>query len=237
MTEIAHVLLLSLAAGITIPIGAHLAFVFQSHRAWLSSTARHGIIAFGGGVLLSAVSLVLVPEGVALVPLGYTVVAFILGGLCFCVLDRVLARRAGAVGQVMAMIVDFIPEALAMGATLASGEPVGLVLALLIATQNLPEGFNAFAQAASQTGVRVKRVLAAFWAMVLLGPLCGIAGFYLLADNPHALGTIMLFAAAGIIYLTFEDIAPAVPIDQSWLPPLGAVAGFLAGLVGHLVLG
>ena len=46
----------------------------------------------------------------------------------------------------------------------------------------------------------------------------------------------MLAAAGGILYLTFQDIAPQVPIETSWLPPFGAVLGFLLGLAGHLAL-
>jgi ZIP family zinc transporter len=48
------------------------------------------------------------------------------------------------------------------------------------------------------------------------------------------LGSVMLFAAGGIIYLTFEDIAPQAVLRRHWAPPLGAVAGFLLGIVGRL---
>ncbi len=41
----------------------------------------------------------------------------------------------------------------------------------------------------------------------------------------------MFFAAGGILYLTFEDIAPAAPLKGRWAPPLGAVAGFLLAWV------
>lgn len=47
----------------------------------------------------------------------------------------------------------------------------------------------------------------------------------------------MLTASGGILYILFEDIAPQVPIERRWLPPLGAVAGFMLGLAGLLYLG
>ncbi len=45
----------------------------------------------------------------------------------------------------------------------------------------------------------------------------------------------MLFASGGILYLIFQDIAPQVRVEKHWLPPLGAIAGFLLGLIGHLL--
>ena len=44
--------------------------------------------------------------------------------------------------------------------------------------------------------------------LALLGPVCGMIGWFWLADQQAILGSIMLFAAGGILYLTFQDIAP-----------------------------
>jgi ZIP family zinc transporter len=46
----------------------------------------------------------------------------------------------------------------------------------------------------------------------------------------------MIFAAGGILYLTFQDIAPQAKLQKHWGPPLGAVAGFLLGLIGQLLI-
>ena len=45
----------------------------------------------------------------------------------------------------------------------------------------------------------------------------------------------MLFASGGILYSVFQDIAPQVPLQRHWAPPLGAVAGFLLGMIGQLL--
>jgi len=55
-------------------------------------------------------------------------------------------------------------------------------------------------------------------------------------NQPFILGGIMLFASGGILYLTFQDIAPQVPLEKHWMPAQGAVAGFALGLVGHLLV-
>ena len=72
--------------------------------------------------------------------------------------------------------------------------------------------------------------------VALLGPACGLAGWFWLADREPVLGGIMLFAAGGILYATFQDIAPQSTPENHWAPPLGAVLGFALALAGHLLL-
>jgi ZIP family zinc transporter len=71
---------------------------------------------------------------------------------------------------------------------------------------------------------------------VLLGPLSAWFGFSYLRETSTALGAMMLFAAGGILYLTFEDIAPQAHLARRWAPALGAVAGFMLGLLGQNLL-
>lgn len=59
-------------------------------------------------------------------------------------------------------------------------------------------------------------------------------GASLLSDNEPALGALMLTAAGGVLYLTFQDVAPEASLTCTRAPPLGAVAGFTLGLAGHI---
>jgi ZIP family zinc transporter len=61
-------------------------------------------------------------------------------------------------------------------------------------------------------------------------------GITVFAEHPRELGVLMLASAGGILYLTFQDIAPQAKLDNAWAPSLGAVAGFALGLLGHLLL-
>ena len=45
----------------------------------------------------------------------------------------------------------------------------------------------------------------------------------------------MLFAAGGILYLTFQDIAPQSRLERRWRPPLGAVLGFALSVLAEMV--
>lgn len=236
MGEIATVLLLTTLAGGAIPLGGLLARIEHIRPDWLEHEFRHSVIAFGGGVLLAAVALVLVPEGTKRAPIAASALALAAGGVIFFVVDRLLERRGTPASQLIATLLDFVPEAMALGAAFAYSGSVGMLLALLIALQNLPEGFNAYREMSVGGGLRGGTVLAFFVALVPLGPAAGLFGLWWLAAHPVALGVIMLVGAGGILYLTFQDIAPQARLERHWAPPLGAVAGFLLGMIGHLVL-
>jgi ZIP family zinc transporter len=237
MPESVLVVMLALGAGAAMPAGALFARFDQLHPAWLSSEWRHFIVAFGGGALISAIALVLVPDGVAKLSTPAAGLCFAAGGVTFFLLDIVLNRLKSAAGQLVAMLTDFIPEAIALGAAFAAGENTGLLLAFLIALQNLPEGFNAFEELARSARLAQGAIIAAFCAMALLGPAAGLAGYFWLGQYPAIMGALMLFASGGILYLVFDDIAPQAKLDNTWMPALGAVAGFLLGLIGSMLAG
>lgn len=236
MRDIIEVIVLTASAGAAIPIGGALARIERVRPEWLEQELRHAVIAFGGGILLSAVTLVLVPEGVKGLPLMVVAAALCLGGLVFCLLDVGINRAKTSAAQMVAMLSDFIPEALALGAMFAADRSFGVLLALLIGLQNLPEGFNAYRELSAAGRIRGSVILLTFVALVPIGPLAGLIGLYWLTSYPKVIHVIMLFAGGGILYLTFQDIAPQAKLERHWTPALGAVVGFLFGLVGQLLL-
>ena len=133
------------------------------------------------------------------------------------------------------MAADFLPESLALGGMFVADAEGAMLLALLIGLQNFPEGFNAWRELAPARGDR-RRAFTLMLGIALLGPACGLAGWFWLADHAAVLGAVMLFAAGGILYATFQDIAPQSRLERHWAPPLGAVLGFALALAGQLVL-
>ena len=235
MDRLAELLLWTALAGACIPLGAGLGRIEHLRPRWLEEEFRHFVIAFGGGVLVGAVALVLVPEGVARLPHPVAATGLLLaGGVAFMAVDRGQAKRRRSAPQFIAMAADFLPESLALGGMFAAGSEGAVLLALLIGMQNLPEGFNAWRELSGhiRPGVALRRML----LLALLGPVCGAIGWFWLADRDAVLGSIMLFAAGGILYLTFQDIAPQSRLERHWTPPLGAVLGFALALVSELVL-
>ena len=236
MDRFVELLLWTLLAGVCIPVGAGLAHIEHIRSKRLADEVRHFVIAFGGGVLVGAVALVLVPEGVDWLPQPWIASTVVLcGGVAFMALDRTMAKRRRAAPQFSAMAADFLPESLALGGMFAINAEGVVLLALLIGLQNLPEGFNAWRELAA-SGMRTAKALGLMVILALLGPVCGVVGWFWLADHHAVLGAILLFSAGGILYLTFQDIAPQSRLERHWTPPLGAVVGFTLALVGQLLL-
>jgi ZIP family zinc transporter len=236
MDEWVSVLALGGLAGVTIPAAGLLAAREDFHADWLEREGRHYVIAFGGGVLIAAVALVLVPHGIDVLPAGLAALSLAAGGGSFALLDAWMARH-GSGGQLLALLADFVPEALALGALMGTGRGQALLLAGLIALQNAPEGFNAFREIRARRAPPRQSLLGAFTALVAVGPVAAWLGRYALAGHTWVLGSVMLFASGGILYVTFQDIAPQARLQRHWGPPLGAVAGFMLGMLGHMLTG
>lgn len=237
MSEVAAILLFTIAAGACIPLGGFIASFERIRARWLEQELRHFLIALGGGILLGAVAVVLVPEGVASMQGSMLAIPIVLaGGLVFFLIERALGLRRREAPQVMGMLLDYVPEAVALGGLVALGSPGAPLLALLIGLQNLPEGFNAFRELHALKLRSAQRTLLIMGSLVTIGPIAGLLGYYLLAAFPAALGAIMLFASGGILYLIFQDIAPQSRLERHWAPPLGAVLGFGVALFGDMLV-
>ncbi len=225
------------AAGACIPLGGLLASVERIQPHWLEQEFRHFMIAFGGGVMLAAIALVLVPEGMDYLNGSLTgVVMLCLGGLLFFAIERMLGLRKRESPQFMAMLLDYVPESLAIGGIVATGSPTAPLLAALIGLQNLPEGFNGYRELCGIAGQSKRRILWMMAAMVPLGPVLGWLGWRYFSHYTELLGGVMLISAGGILYLIFQDIAPQSRLQRHWVPPLGAVAGFALGLSGQTLV-
>ena len=236
MPDYIYIILLSLLAGAAMPIGGLLAHLDLLHPTFLKKNSRLFIVAFGGGALVSAVALVLVPEGTSKLSPLTAALCFGAGGVFFYLLDGVLSRLKSSAGQLIAMLSDFIPEAIALGAAFAVGESTGLILALLMVLQNLPEGFNAYEELEKSANLSPNKVLLAFAGLAIVGPFSALTGYFILADAQQFVAGLMLFASAGILYLVFQDIAPESKTENSGFPALGAVVGFLIGLVANMII-
>lgn len=236
MSEVGAILFFTIAAGACIPLGGFVASFEHIRARWLEQELRHFLIALGGGVLVGAVAVVLVPQGVASMNASMWAIPIMLaGGVAFFLIERALGLRRREAPQVLGMLLDYVPEAMALGGLVALGSDMAALLALLIGLQNLPEGFNAFRELHA-LGVRsARRTLMIMLSLVAIGPVLGLAGYFLLGEWPEALGAIMLFASGGILYLIFQDIAPQSRLNRHWAPPLGAVFGFSVALFGHMV--
>jgi len=229
------VIIASLLAGLAMPLGAALASIEKIKSMDTQQEFSHGVMAFGGGALLSAIALVLVPEGIADLAPWSAALFFIGGGVVFMGLDILFSKINTPASQLAAMLGDFIPESIALGAAFATGSHSALLLAGLIALQNVPEGFNAYRELTATALFRRATIIGLFCLMALLGPIAGVAGYLWLGDMQQVIGAIMLFAAGGILYAIFQDIAPQVKLEKHYIPPMGALLGFVIGMLAFMI--
>ena len=144
------------------PLGAAVASVEKIRPSWIEDEFRHSVIAFGGGALLSAIALVLVPNGIAnLKPLSATIY-FCGGGFAFMGLNILLYKMNTPASQLAAMLSDFIPESMALGAAFAIGGSSAFLLCVLMALQNLPEGFNAYRELSESSSYSRLKIITMF---------------------------------------------------------------------------
>ncbi len=236
MNQLVLILLISWLAGLTAFFGGIFARTEGTAETESKKQMIHGIVAFGGGILLSAVAFALAPEGISLLSPITLAVTFLLGGLAFCVLDAHLSKQGGTKAQFVAMLMDFVPEAISLGAVFGHNHRLGILLAAFIGAQNLPEGFNSYREIV-RSGASPRAALTALFAISVLGPVAACLGYLFLQHQAKLTAGIMSFAAGGILYLIFQDIAPEAKMRRHWTPSLGAVLGFVAGMIGKQIIG
>jgi len=238
MELVLRIILYSFFAGITVFFGGLLSKYFQEHSkdGLLDEDILHTSIAFGGGIIVAAVAFVLAPKGMEALPFTQMIIMFFSGAILFFFLDRYIEQKGGAMSQLLAMLMDFVPEAIALGAVFATDHNLGLLLAIFIGLQNFPESFNSYLDLRN-SGYTAKKCLIILFLLSFSGVISAIAGYYLLSDMPQLTASLMLLSSGGILYLIFQDIAPMSKMQKSWFPAIGATFGFLVGMIGQKILG
>ena len=227
------IILFSGFAGITVFIGGLLANYFNHHikESPIKHEITHTLMSFGSGIILSAVALVLIPKGMEDLDLLPMSLSFLSGAIIFMFIDRYLAKKGGQIATLLAMIMDFVPESIALGAVFAIEPKMSFLLAVFIGLQNLPEAFNSFRDLVL-SGFTVKKTLLIFFFLSFLGIIGALIGHYVLSDYPISTAHLMVFASGGILYLLIQDIIPESKLKNNYLTPLGATLGFLVGIIG-----
>src|SRR5215207_7820318 len=214
------------------------------------------ITAFGGGVLLAAIALELVPEADERAGAGLTAAGLLAGTLLYVGADAWLSRdedmramrrmgHAAAAGRPMTMpidraaaargesiavgiFVDGVPESLALGLTVAAGE-VGVALLVGILVGNLVEAYGA-AQPIIAAG-RSKRF--AITLLVAIGfslAFATVLGGTVLADaSGELVGTAQAVAAGAVLAVVSIAIVPHAFETVSRQVASATVVGFIAG--------
>lgn len=224
-------------AGSTVFIGGLLANYFNHHvkESPVKYEIIHTLMTFGAGIILAAVTLVLIPKGAKNLGIAELSFSFVIGALLFMALQVYFDKKGSKTSTLLAMLLDFVPEAIAIGAVFAAEPKVAILLAIFIGLQNLPESFNAFRDLV-QSGFSTAKTLIIFFFLSFVGVLSALIGFYFLQNSPQLTAHLMVFASGGILYLLIQDIIPESKLDKNHLTALGAIAGFWVGILGKMLI-
>jgi ZIP family zinc transporter len=180
------------------------------------------VMAFGAGVLISALAFELTDEayrhgGTDAVALGLAA-----GAVAFFVGDRAVDQRGGehrkrsggeqADGAPLAIVVgamlDGIPESVAIGASLIGGGGVAPAVVAAVFLSNVPESLSA-ATGLQKAGHSDRWILGLWFGVATISALAAAIGFAVLGDaSPNVLGFIEAFAAGAILTMLADTMMP-----------------------------
>jgi zinc transporter, ZIP family len=184
----------------------------------------HGLIlAFGAGVLISAVAYELVEDAFSTSDGGAWVAAGLAAGaLVYFAGDELIDRKGGekrksmggeqeegtALAIVLGTVLDGIPESVVIGLTLLEDGGAGVAMLVAVFLSNLPEAIGATSGLAV-AGWRHSRILG-LWAVVILASgLAALAGYRLLGDaSPNTVAFVLAFAGGAILTMLAETMIP-----------------------------
>ncbi|NVJ53590.1 MAG: ZIP family metal transporter [Campylobacteraceae bacterium] len=231
------IIIFAFLAGSTVFVGGLLSYFFEKTvlNREIKIEIIHFLTAFATGIMLAAVAFVLIPEGMDNLSVSSSVLIFLLGAVVFYFLDEFIHKNSASIPQFLSMLLDFIPESIALGAVFMYDYQTGVLLAIFIACQNLPEAFTSYIELRSSAFTKVKALTMLFF-LSFIGVIFSLIGFYLLKDNTELTSSLMLFAAGGILYLIFQDIAPSMKLKNSRFIAFGVNLGFIIGMLGEALV-
>lgn len=233
--------LYGLLAGSTLVLGALVAWFVR-----VPQTVVAGVMAFGAGVLISALSFDLVDEAESTGGLGPTVLGFLAGAVVYFVANLVLARRgarhrkrstghqpteeaqegSGAAIAVGALL-DGVPESVVLGLSLLGGTGVGVPVLVAIAISNLPEGLSS-AAGMKESGRSARYVFGVWSAIALASGVAGMLGCLLLEGaSPEVVAAITAVAAGAILAMVADTMIPEAFERTHLWAGLIATVGFI----------
>ncbi|HEV8058202.1 MAG TPA: ZIP family zinc transporter [Actinomycetota bacterium] len=174
------------------------------------------ILAFGAGVLISAVAYELVEEAVTTAADSYAVaIGFPLGALVFFLGDVAIDLRlkgssgaGGGLGIVLGAVLDGIPESVVIGASVLTGETASVAVIVAVFLSNIPESISASSDLL-RGGWSRGRVLLLWVIVVAASTLSAGLGYVALEGASGSwISAIQAFAAGAILTMLADEMIP-----------------------------
>ncbi len=235
-----HALFWGLVSGGALVIGA-----FFGYFSNLPNRLVAAIMAFGSGVLISALSLVLMEEAYERGGLDATVIGFLSGAVVFTLANVVLACQGakhrkrsgkqqpkqgdGGSGTAIAIgsLLDGIPESIVIGLSMVEGSKVSMVAVAAVFLSNIPEGLSS-AVGMKKSG-RSKTYVFGLWsAIALLTGIASLTGYTVFSQfSENVIGITNAVAAGAILAMLADTMIPEAFEEVHNFSGLITAAGFL----------
>ena len=199
------------------------------------------VMAFGAGVLISAVAFELVEEAFETSPgNGSLALGLAAGSLVFYAGDTLIDRLGGehrkrsgggqAAGSapaiVLGIVLDGVPESIVLGLTIVTGGSVSAAFLVAVLLSNLPESIAA-SSGLTQAGWRRTRLLGLWTLVALVSGLAALLGFAVFdSASPDTIAFVLAFAAGAILTMLADTMMPEAFEHGGKLVGLATTFGF-----------
>ena len=181
------------------------------------------VMAFGAGVLLSAVAFDLVEEAAGIADGGAWVgIGLALGAITFFAGDALIDRMGGAnrksakgsdqsqspLAIVLGIILDGIPESIVIGLTLLSGLGVDAAVVIAVFLSNVPEAVAA-TTGLRESGWKPRNTIYLWILVMVVSGLSSALGFAIFGNfGGNAVALVDAFAAGAILTMLADTMMP-----------------------------
>lgn len=211
----------------------------------LPQRAVAAIMAFGAGVLISALSFELMAEARDDGGLGPTALGFLAGALLYTFANIGVAwagakhrkrsgdahpatHESGGAALAIGALLDGIPESIVIGVSLLAGGKVSIVAVAAVFLSNIPEGLSS-AAGMKKAGRSLAFVAALWGAIAAASGLAAFLGVTLFRGAaPETIAVVQALAAGAILAMIVDTMVPEATEGTHDYAGLIAVAGFLA---------
>jgi len=208
------------------------------------------VMAFGSGVLISALSFELMEEAFEQGGFDAAGIGFISGALIYTFANYLLGRRgakhrkrsgphqpseADHPGSGMAIalgaLIDGIPESIAIGLSILHGGAVSMAAVVAIFLSNVPESLSSTA-GMKKSGRSARYIFGLWIGIALISSLAALAGYAVFSHfSPDIIAGVIAVAAGAVLAMLSSTMIPEAYEDAHHLTGMVTVIGFLAAFM------